>query len=189
MNILIALNKRMQQIASFRLWLFVTILMFGLGYLMLSPFSPSAELMALAHGRNVPDAQFWRSADALYSILSDYDFYGIHLYLTRISPIDLFIPLGQALFLSIAITLVFRHAFGANSGWQMLNTLPFAAMVGDYLENASIVSIMLSYPNRLDPLAVVAGLFTAVKFIASIVSIGLIIVGFIAWLVKWIRST
>lgn len=189
MKILTALNKNVQQIASFRLWLFVTVLMFGLGYLMLSSFSPSAELMTLAHGRNVPDAQFWRSADALYSILSDYGMYGIHLYLTRISPVDLFIPLGQALFLSITITLIFRHAFDStNSDWQMLNTLPFAAMIGDYLENASIASIMLSYPNRLGALAVAAGLFTFIKFIASIISIVLIIIGLIVWLAKWIRS-
>ena len=189
MKILTALNHRIYQAASARLLLLLTIILFGLGYAITSSISPSAELMALAHGRNVPDAQFWRSADTLYSILSEYGMYGIHLYLTRISPVDLFIPLGQALFLSITITLIFRHAFDStNSDWQMLNTLPFAAMIGDYLENASIVSIMLSYPNRLGALAVAAGLFTFVKFIASIISIGLIIIGLIAWLAKWIRS-
>lgn len=188
MKILTTLNKQIQQIASVRLWLFLTIIMFGLGYAITSSVSPSEELMALADGLNVPDTQFWRSADALHNQLTDYGEHGRRLYLTRISPVDLFIPLAQALFLSVATTLVFQRAFDANSGWQLLNTLPFAAMVGDYLENASIVSIILAYPNRLDALAAAAALFTAVKFIASIASIGLIIVGVVVWLVKWIRA-
>jgi hypothetical protein len=184
MKILTALNHRIYQAASARLLLLLTIILFGLGYAITSSISPSAELMALAHGRNVPDAQFWRSADALYSQLTDYGEYGRHLYLTRISPIDLFIPFAQAMFLSVAIALVFRRAFNANSNWQWLNILPFGAMVGDYLENACLVSIILAYPNRLDVLAIAAGLFTAVKFIVSMASIGCLTVGMVVWLGK-----
>ena len=184
MKILTTLSTHLQGIASIRSFLFLTMIMFGLGYAMLSSASPSEELMALANGLNVPDTQFWRSTDALYSQLADYGEYGIHLYLTRISPVDLFIPIAQALFLAIPITLVFQRAFDANSVWQLLNTIPFAAMAGDYLENASIATIMLIYPNRLDALASISALFTAVKFIASFASIGLIVAGFIVWLVK-----
>lgn len=144
--------------------------------------------MALAGGLNVPDTQFWRSADALYNQLADYGEYGTHLYLTRVSPVDLFIPIAQALLLSILITLIFQRAFYMNSIWQFLNTIPFAAMVGDYLENASILTIMLAYPNRLDALASASALFTAVKFIASFTSIGLIAAGLIVWFVKRITS-
>jgi len=189
MKLLNDLSRCIQQIASVRLWILLTLVMFGLGYAMTSSISPSAELMTLADGRNMPDTQFWRSADSLYGQLSDYGAHGRQLYLTRVSPIDLFIPLAQVLFLSIAITLVFRNAFHLDSGWQLLNTLPFAAMVGDYLENASIVSIILAYPNRLDTLALAAAFFTAIKFIASLASIGLIILGSIVWLVKQIQPT
>lgn len=184
MKSLTILSTRIQRIASIRSFLLLTLIMFGLGYAMLSSASPSEELMALADGLNVPDTQFWRSADALYSQLADYGEYGIHLYLTRVSPVDLFIPIAQALFLSIPITLVFQRAFDANSVWQLLNTIPFAAMVGDYLENASIATIMLVYPGRLNALASVSALFTAVKFIASFASIGLIAAGFIIWFIK-----
>ncbi|MBK7448892.1 MAG: hypothetical protein IPJ47_05445 [Anaerolineales bacterium] len=184
MKLLNNLNKRIQQIASVRLWLLLTLIMFGLGYAMTSSISPSAELMSLAGGRNVPDTQFWRSADSLYSQLTDYGAHGRRLYLTRVSPVDLFIPLAQALFLSVAITLLFRQVFQPDSAWQLLNTLPFAAMVGDYLENASIVSIIVAYPNRLDALALAAAFFTAIKFIASLASIGLIILGVVIWLMN-----
>ena len=188
MKSLTALSKRIQGIASIRSFLFLTLIMFRLGYAMLSSASPSEELIALAGGLNVPDTQFWRSADALYNQLADYGEYGIHLYLTRVSPVDLFIPIAQALFLSIPITLVFQRAFNTNSAWQLLNTIPFAAMVGDYLENASVATIMLVYPDRLDALASASALFTAVKFIASFASIGLIAVGLIVWFIKRITS-
>ena len=65
-----------------------------------------------------------------------------------------------------------------------MNRLPFAAIVGDYPENASIVSIIAAYPNRLDALALAAAFFTAVKFIASLASIGLIILGAVVWLMN-----
>lgn len=184
MKLLNDLNKRIQQFASLRLWLLLTLIMFGLGYAMTSSISPSAELMSLAGGRNMPDTQFWRSAYFLYSQLTDYGAHGRRLYLTRVSPVDLFIPLAQALFLSVAITLLFRQVFQPDSAWQLLNTLPFAAMIGDYLENVSIVSIILAYPNRLDTLALASAFFTAIKFIASLASIGLIILGAVIWLMN-----
>ena len=178
-------SKRIQQAANIKLLLVLSAIMFCLGYAITSSISPSEELMALAHGRNVPDAQFWRPADALYLQLADYGEYGRRLYLARISPVDLFIPLTQALFLSVAISLAFRRAFDTNSRWQRLNVLPFAAMVGNYLENASIVSIMLAYPNRLEILAGAAAIFTALKFIVSFASIGLILTGLVA---RWANS-
>ena len=178
-------SKRIQQAANIKLLLVLSAIMFCLGYAITSSICPSEELMALAHGRNVPDAQFWRPADALYLQLADYGEYGRRLYLARISPVDLFIPLTQALFLSVAISLAFRRAFDTNSRWQRLNVLPFAAMVGNYLENASIVSIMLAYPNRLEILAGAAAIFTALKFIVSFASIGLILTGLVA---RWANS-
>ena len=61
-------------------------------------------------------------------------------------------------------------------------------MIGDYLENASVATIMLVYPNGLDALASITALYTAVKFIASFASIGLIVAGLIVWFVKRITS-
>ena len=65
-----------------------------------------------------------------------------------------------------------------------MNTLAFAAMVGDYPENVSIVSIIVAYPNRLDALALAAAFLTHIKFIASLSSIGLIILGAVVWLMN-----
>jgi hypothetical protein len=188
MNTLSAVSKTLQNKANIGLLLIITVIMVGLGYMITSSVSPSAELMELAHGRNVPDAQFWRTPDTLYTQLTDYGEHGRRLYLTHISPFDLFIPLGQALFLSFAITLVFQRAFKADSRWQLLNTVPFGAMIFDYFENISTVTIMLFYPTRLTALAAAATIFTALKFIISVASIALIPLGLIAWLWGSLRT-
>lgn len=98
--------------------LLLTVLMVGLGILVISPISPSAELMTLANGRNVPDTQFNRSAADFYDQLAAYGEDDRRLYLTRISPVDLFIPLTQALFLATAISLAARRTFAPGSNWQ-----------------------------------------------------------------------
>lgn len=177
-------HKRTQRLATGSVWLLLALILLGLGYVVTSSSGPSAELMTLAHGRNVPDAQFWRPAAVLYQQLAVYGQYGRRLYLTHIAPVDVFIPLAQALFLSVTITLVYRRAFASESRWHRLNLLPFAAMMADYLENASLVLLMLIYPAQWHGPAAAAGLFTAVKFIVSIASIVCIMVGGIIWLGK-----
>lgn len=188
MKLVTTLSKTIRGKANIWLLLVITIIMFGLGYAITSSFSPSAELMRLAYGRNAPDAQFWRTPNILYAQLADYGENGRRLYLTRISPFDLFIPLGQALFLSFAITLIFRRAFKVYSRWQLLNVVPFGAMAFDYLENISIVLIMLAYPTRLNVLAAAAMIFTALKFIISIVSMAFILFGIVIWLGNSLRA-
>ena len=179
------LSARIEQIATGRL-LLLLMLFILLGVAVVSSFSPSAELKALANGLDIPDAQLWRSADGFYQQLEAYGEHGRFLYLTRISPVDIFIPLTQALLLSVAITLVYRHAFALDSRWQLLNTIPFVTLVADYLENGSMIALMLAYPTRLDALAIAASLFTAVKIIVSMVSLLLILIGIIVLI--WKRS-
>lgn len=162
--------------------LLLTVLMVGLGILVISPISPSAELMTLANGRNVPDTQFNRSAADFYDQLAAYGEGGRRLYLTRISPVDLFIPLTQALFLATAISLAARRTFAPGSNWQLLNLLPFGAMLGDYLENVSIAGLMLAYPVRWELLAMVSAGFTAVKFSFTLASVGGILLAGAVWL-------
>lgn len=185
---LLKMSIAIQQRATFKLLLVLAIVMLGLGYMVTSSFSPSEELKTLANGRDVPDTQISRSADDFYRQLGDYGENGRQLYLTRISPVDVFIPITQALFLSVAITLVFRRAFAPESRWQVLNLLPFMAMVGDYLENISMVVLMLAYPTRLAMLATASAIFTTVKFVFSVISVGSIVAGIVVWLIKRSRA-
>ncbi len=187
MHHLLNLSQKLQRFASLRSFLILTLVMFVLGVLMISSVSPSSELKALSGGRDVPDTQFRRAPEMLYQQLTDYGEVGRHLYLTRVSPVDIFIPPAQMLFLSVAISLLLPVLFSPVKNWQLLNLLPLPAMLGDYLENWSMITIMFAFPDRLDLLASAATFFTAIKFIFSFASIFIILVGLIFWLAKGIQ--
>lgn len=178
------LSQRLQRFASLPIFFTLTLVMVILGVLMISPISPSDELKALANGQDVPDTQFWRSPDVLYRQLTDYGETGRELYLRRVSPVDIFIPPAQMLFLSVAISLLLPTLFSSVNRWQLLNLVPIPAMIGDYLENWSMIVIMLAFPARLNVLANAAAVFTALKFIFSFASILIILVGLVLWLTK-----
>jgi hypothetical protein len=178
------LSQRLYEFASLQKFFVLTLIMVILGILMISPISASDELKALSNGQDVPDTQFWRSADALYDQLTDYGETGRRLYLRRVSPVDIFIPPAQMLFLSVAISLLLPILFSPVERWQQINLLPIPAMLGDYLENWSMIVIMASYPARLDFLATAATFFTAIKFIFSFISIFIILLGLILWLLR-----
>ena len=187
-NILECTSARLQRVASPMALFSLMGVMAVLGYFMVSSVSPSQELMTLANGKNVPDAQFWRSEEGLYQQLEDYGAFGRHLYLTRVSPLDIFIPLAQAMVLSVTLSLVFRNALARESKWQRLNLLPFIAMGGDYLENLSIITLMLAFPNRIEVLVFAASVFTALKWIFTIISLLVIGGGIGILLTKRLRS-
>ncbi len=61
-------------------------------------------------------------------------------------------------------------------------------MIVDYLENASIVTMLLNYPRRLDAIAWAANLFTVTKFWLSDLELILILIGLLGWLGKTVYS-
>ncbi|MGF1506434.1 MAG: hypothetical protein ACFB51_15075, partial [Anaerolineae bacterium] len=79
------------------------------------------------------------------------------------------------------------HVRGSLASTAALGAL--LATQGDYLENASVVTMMWLYPVRLDALAAISAAFTAVKFIASIGSLALIGVGLAIWGSKRLAAT
>lgn len=178
------LSQRLQRFASLPIFFTLTLVMVILGVLMISPVSASDELKALANGQDVPDTQFWRPPEKLYQQLDAYGDAGRRLYLRRVSPVDIFIPPAQMLFLSVAISLLLPVLFSPVDRWQLLNLVPIPAMIGDYLENWSMIAIMLAFPARLNVLANAAAVFTALKFIFSFASILIILVGLVLWLTK-----
>lgn len=176
-RMLLLIHWQFDRLASARTLLLLSGLMIVLALLVISPLGPDDELRALAGGRPVPDIQPWRTAVAFYEQLDAYGAAGRRLYLTRLAPVDLFTPLVQLLFLSTAITVVFRGLLPAGSRWHYLNLLPIAALVADYLENVTVVAAMLLYPVRLDWLVPFSASFTALKMGFSVAAVALLVAG------------
>ena len=169
------LSQQFQKIASWKTAVFSLALMLGCLAIIASPWSPAETLRELAKGLDIPDAQPLRTSAALYGQLNAYGAEGIHLYLAKISLVDCFIPIAQALFLAIVISLVLRNLVASNSKLLWLNLIPVVALLGDYAENLSLIVIMQSYPKPLVWLADLAMYFTLTKFVFSLLSLAIIL--------------
>jgi hypothetical protein len=182
------LSVRLETWANGKSLLILAGIMIGLGVMMLSPLGPSDELRILAGGVDVPDTQIGRSVDGFYRQLAAYGPDGRRLYLTRVSPVDLLIPAAQAIFLAVAISLASRKVISRGSHWQMLNLVPLAAMLADYLENASMIILLLAYPVRLDGLAAAAAMFTSAKILFIVFSLVILVALLLFRGIVWFRG-
>jgi hypothetical protein len=122
-----------------------------------------------------------------YELISSYDSTGRQAYAIIEVTLDLAYPLIIALMFSLMILYTFKRAF-PSIGWvQYVSLAPFAVMLSDYLENASVVTMLLSYPRELVSLAQIANVFTVAKFVLTPLQL-LFIIGLIGWPIQVIRS-
>lgn len=130
------------------------------------------------------DMQSSSSPEEAYQRIASYGEDGRQYYALIELTLDVIYPLLSALMFSSLTIFLFRRVFPLDSFWQKLPLLGPVVIVVDYLENASIVTMLLRYPRRLDLLAQAATMFTAAKFILSDLELVLILVGLLGWLGK-----
>lgn len=130
------------------------------------------------------DVQFSYSPERAYQLIDSYGKEGRQYYVLIELTLDAVYPLILALFFSSLTIYTFRRTFPLNSFWQKLPLLGPLTMVVDYLENTSIVAMLLNYPQRLDVLAQAANLFTIAKFVLSGFELVLMLIGLVGWLGK-----
>jgi hypothetical protein len=119
-----------------------------------------------------------------YQLIRSYGEEGRHYYALIEVTLDLVYPILWALLFSLLTIYLFRRAFPPNSFWQNLPLLGPIVMLVDYLENASIITMLLSYPRRLEFLAQVANIFTGTKSVLSWLQLILIVIGLLGWVGK-----
>lgn len=90
---------------------------------------------------------------------------------------DVIYPLVYALFFAVILTLLFRDKAYKPFWWVTL--FPFVNQFFDYLENATIVGLLNSYPSQSYMLAVLCEVFKLVKWITLVIVVGLILYGII----------
>ena len=90
---------------------------------------------------------------------------------------DSLYPFAYAFTLAMLITLTFRRVFPLESLMQRLHLFPFGALVFDFLENFTIVTLILLYPRQHYGLARLASAFTSTKWVLVSISGLLAVVG------------
>jgi hypothetical protein len=123
------------------------------------------------------DTRFSYTPGEAYAVIEQYGAQG-RVAMILISLIaDSVFPFVSTFTLAVALTLTFRRAFPAESLMQRLRLFPFGALVFDFLENFSLVALMLLYPSKYYGLARLANTFTSTKWILVGLSGILVLVG------------
>lgn len=123
-----------------------------------------------------------------YDMIAAYGPQGRQYYATVALTLDTLFPLLSTLTFGLTLAHLFRQSFSREGVLHRALFVPVAAMVADLLENAGIVTMLLSYPQRLRAVALLTSSFSTVKWTAVAAESLLLVVGLIAWLVTALRG-
>jgi len=135
-----------------------------------------------------PDLSFYYTAQDLYEMAERYGEVGRCAYVRARFTFDLVWPLVYTAFLCTGISWVNRRAFGPGSLWQRANLAPVWGALLDYAENVSTSVVMLRYPSKTPMVDVLAGVFTAGKWVLLSASFALLLTGAGAGMWQWMRT-
>ncbi len=88
---------------------------------------------------------------------------------------DLVYPIVYSFLLAVILTMLFRNKPYKPFTWITL--LPFLSLIFDYLENATIVTLLNTYPEQSVSVAVLCEVFKLLKWLSFGLTIGFILYG------------
>ena len=168
-------------LASMALWFAAAALIYG------KPFG-IAQLQEITGGATILDMTFTTSPQQVYAVLDALGDAGRVFDLTHIVPLDLVFPFAYALFLSIAISWALTRWLSKDSLWTRLNLIPVIAGIADYCENAGIITLLLTYPATLDPIAQFTSMMYVIKFAFSALSFIVLFAALAGWAVMILKG-
>ncbi|MBN1246939.1 MAG: hypothetical protein JXC32_04735 [Anaerolineae bacterium] len=125
----------------------------------------ASEAEASTGGADSPDTSLVYSPAELYAMAEAYGPEGRAAYVRARFTFDLIWPLVYLAFLVTAIGWLSRKAFAPNSAWRLVNLVPVAGAVLDYLENVTAALVVGRYPARTPVVDLLAPIFTFLKWI------------------------
>jgi hypothetical protein len=126
------------------------------------------------------DLQFFNTPEKAYSWVEAYGAEGRIQYRNIELTADIAWPMLYTLLLSWSITWLFKRSVAEGNKAQMLNVVPFGALLFDLLENACIVTMLSIFPSKPTVLAWMATACTTVKWLFVGASILVLLVGVVA---------
>ena len=136
-----------------------------------------AKIQSGAAGIGPIDLQFFYTPEKVYGMIAAYSPEVRASYRLFEMTGDIIYPIVYTLFLALAITWLFERRFAPNSNTQKYNVVPFGAWLFDLLENICIVTMLSVYPSTHPLLAWISTVFTMLKWLFAIESVGLLLIG------------
>lgn len=123
-----------------------------------------------------PDTSFIYSSTDLYEMAEAYGEEGRAYYIYSRFTFDVAWPLAYMLFLVVTTSYLYRdHLTG--SSWKLVNLLPLAGGLFDFLENSAASLVMYRYPLETPVVATLAPGFTFIKWVAIFLSFAALVIG------------
>lgn len=122
-----------------------------------------------------------------YRSLSSYGAQGRQQYLWTELTLDVLYPLSTALMFALLTLYSFQRGFPDHPWTRWLALIPLAELAVDYLENASVVAMLLRYPAEMPLVAAASNVFTVLKFSLSLPEL-VFVIGLVAWLIRSVRG-
>ena len=145
------------------------------GYLL-----PQAEqrMNALAGKALGPiDLTFGINPERTLRMVADYGPAGRAYYATTEMTFDVVYPLIYSLLFAVVLTMLYRTA--AAPVLHRIQLLPVAALLLDLLENATIVTLLNTYPGQSQPVAMVCEVVKLLKWVVAGLLLTLVLAGLV----------
>lgn len=162
-------------------WVFlITLALFVLFLLVVLP-AESDRSAQVAGSVTSPDTTFYYTRDQLYQIAEDFGQEGRLYYLDSRISFDIVWPLVYTFFLINTISWILNKTILEESKLRLLNLVPLAGILLDYLENITNMVVMFRYPQPTDIIASLAGIFTSLKWVFVGGSFLILLFGVVLW--------
>ncbi|TFD92950.1 hypothetical protein [Jeotgalibacillus sp. R-1-5s-1] len=172
--------QKLYQLSNWKTWLIAVLIFAGfIGFILPNEAAESSRVTGTSES---PDGSFFYTPETLFAIADTYGEEGRAYYVRARYTFDVVWPIAYFLFLTTTIGVLFKPF--RQSKWRWFILLPLFGMIFDFLENLSTSLVMSFYPEELTFFAVVAPLFTAIKWSCIYGSFALIPVGTVARLIK-----
>jgi hypothetical protein len=112
----------------------------------------------------VIDLTFGFNQQKTLQMVADYGNVAREYYANTEMTTDVFYPIVYTLLFCIILTLLFRNKI--YKPFSFINLLPFGAMIFDFLENITIVTLLKTFPNSSETVAIVCEIVKMLKWIA-----------------------
>lgn len=127
----------------------------------------------------VIDLTFGFNPQKTLSMIAEYGDAGREYYANTEMTTDVLYPIVYTLLFCIILTLLFRNK--TYKPFSLINLLPLGALIFDLLENITIVTLLKSFPNSSEMVAIICEIVKMLKWIAS----GLVLISIFYGLFMW----
>lgn len=150
---------------------------------------PNQASMAEVYSDDIgsPDTSFFYTADELYRIAQAYGPEGRSAYIRARFTFDVAWPLVYLVFLGTSISWLLKRSDLQGTSWQLLNLVPLAGTIFDFLENVSTAIVMARFPQSTAVIDHLAGVFTLLKWVSISASFVVLVCSAVYFIWRWIQ--